>query len=244
MPFTFSHTAVVLPYGFKQNKYIDFTTLVIGTMAPDFEYFIHFRPIQIVGHTLLGQIYFNLPITLIIAFIYHYILKKSIIVNLPKPYCDRYSYLIERRWRIDSLFRLLVVCYSALLGAFTHLIWDGFTHKAGFFVIRIGILSKYLNILDHKIPIYKILQHGSTVLGLIAIMVYIFAIQNKKVNINNYIQISKLSKIKYWSGIIIIAMLVLAAMIIQLDSLSLGGLIVTFINSMLIGLMIMSITTG
>lgn len=52
MPFTFAHPAAVLPLGVKKTKYIDFTALVIGSMAPDFEYFIHFKPYQEYGHTI------------------------------------------------------------------------------------------------------------------------------------------------------------------------------------------------
>lgn len=243
MPFTFAHPAIVLPCGIKHTKYIDFTTIVIGTMAPDFEYFINFRPIQIVGHTLLGQIYLNLPITIILAFIYHYILKEAVITNVPKPFCDRYYYLVGRRWRISSLSKFLVVCYSALLGAFTHLMWDGFTHENGFFVVKIKLLSEYVNILNFKVPIYKILQHGSTLLGFLTIMIYMFVIQNRKVNIDNHMPASKFTKIKYWSGIIVIGMIILVIMIFQQESFSIGGFIVIFINSMFIGLMIMSLAS-
>lgn len=243
MPFTFAHPAVVLPFGIKQTKYIDFTTLVIGTMAPDFEYFIYFKPMQIVGHTFMGQIYFNLPIIFIIAFIFHYILKEPLIVNLPKPYCDRYYYLVKNGWKINSLFKLIVVYYSALLGAFTHLVWDSFTHETGFFVVRIRFLSKYITIVDFKIPIYKILQHGSTMVGFLAIILYMLAIQNNKVNTKNCLQKSRLTKLKYWSGIFGISMAVFVLMIFHLNSLSLGRFVVTSINSMLIGILIMSVIT-
>ncbi|WFD09812.1 DUF4184 family protein [Tepidibacter hydrothermalis] len=240
MPFTFAHPSIVLPFGFKQTKYLDFTALIIGTMAPDFEYFIHFRPIQIVGHTFLGQFYFNLPIIFIIAYIYHYILKKPIISNLPKPYCNRYRYLIKRYWRINSLSKFIVFCYSAILGALTHIVWDGFTHKTGIFVKNIGLLSEYIDILNFKIPIYKILQHGSTFIGFIAIIAYLNAIQDKNVNTNSNIQISKFSKLKFWSGTILISMLIIALMIFKLGILLIGTLIVTSINAVFIGLIIMS----
>lgn len=241
MGFTFAHPAVVLPFRNIQIKYLDFTSIVIGTMAPDFEYFIHFRPLQIIGHTLLGQVYFNLPIIIFIAMMYHYLLKEAIIVNLPKPYCYRYHYLVKRRWSINSLFRLVVVCYSGLLGALTHLVWDSFTHRSGFFVLRIGMLSKYFNILGIQIPIYKILQHGSTLIGFIVIMICLYVSQDKTGVIISELQKREFSKVMYWLGAIIISIIVLGLLIIQQDSLSLGGFIVKSINSVLIGLVIMSI---
>lgn len=39
MPFTFAHPAAVLPFSKKQVNYISVTALILGSMAPDFEYF-------------------------------------------------------------------------------------------------------------------------------------------------------------------------------------------------------------
>ncbi|SHJ95759.1 DUF4184 family protein [Tepidibacter formicigenes] len=243
MPFTFAHPSIVLPFLIKRTKYLDFTALVIGTMAPDFEYFIYFRPKQIVGHTFLGQLYFNLPIVFIVACIYHYILKKVVILNLPKPYCNKYYYLTKRSWRINSLFKFIVFCYSAILGSFTHLFWDSFTHKTGFFVKNIGLLTKYIDIANFKIPIYKILQHGSTVLGFVVIIMYLIAIQDKGISKSDYIQINKFYKFRFWSGVIVISMLIILLVIFKSNSLLLGKIIVTLIDGIFIGLIFMSFLT-
>lgn len=39
MPFTFAHPAAVLPFAKKHSKHISVTALILGSMAPDFEYF-------------------------------------------------------------------------------------------------------------------------------------------------------------------------------------------------------------
>ncbi|KFN01337.1 hypothetical protein DJ93_1011 [Bacillus clarus] len=62
MPFTFAHPAAVIPFCKKQSPYISVTALVLGSMAPDFEYFLHFRPYGSIGYTRLGFFYFNLPL--------------------------------------------------------------------------------------------------------------------------------------------------------------------------------------
>ncbi len=49
MSFTFVHPVAVLPFCKKNHKYVDNTALIIGSMAPDFEYFIHFKPYQLFG---------------------------------------------------------------------------------------------------------------------------------------------------------------------------------------------------
>lgn len=43
MPLTFAHPAAVLPFS-RNSKYVNFLALVLGSMAPDFEYFLHGKP--------------------------------------------------------------------------------------------------------------------------------------------------------------------------------------------------------
>ncbi|AIK36171.1 hypothetical protein BG07_3819 [Bacillus pseudomycoides] len=50
MPFTFAHPAAVIPFC-KKQRYVSVTALVLGSMVPDFEYFLHFRPYGVIGHT-------------------------------------------------------------------------------------------------------------------------------------------------------------------------------------------------
>lgn len=124
MPFTFAHPAAVLPFVKKQSKYISVTALILGSMAPDFEYFLHFRPYGVIGHTWLGFLYLNLPLVFLLAYIYHYILKKPFITNLPKPFAGYYTYAVDERWRLHTWKNFFVFCYSALFGMLTHVVWD------------------------------------------------------------------------------------------------------------------------
>ena len=39
MPLTFAHPAAILPFS-RKSKYINFSAIVFGSMAPDFEYFL------------------------------------------------------------------------------------------------------------------------------------------------------------------------------------------------------------
>jgi hypothetical protein len=62
MPFTFAHPVVVLPLGKIWGKLFSLTGLVLGSMAPDFIYFIHFRPDSGYGHCIQGFFLLNLPL--------------------------------------------------------------------------------------------------------------------------------------------------------------------------------------
>ena len=65
MPFTFSHPAIVLPLLKLSPKYISASAVIIGSMAPDFEYFIRMRLQQVHGHNLAGAFFFDLPVAII-----------------------------------------------------------------------------------------------------------------------------------------------------------------------------------
>lgn len=61
MPFTFSHPGAVLPLNFLPKKYFSMTALVIGSMAPDFEYFFRMRAQSYYSHRWSGMFWFDLP---------------------------------------------------------------------------------------------------------------------------------------------------------------------------------------
>lgn len=59
------------------------------------------------------------------------------------------------------------ICSLAIvIGALTHLAWDSFTHGSGWCVRHLPLLNR--NFIDTPwghIPLFKVLQHGSTLLG-------------------------------------------------------------------------------
>ena len=240
MPFTFAHPLAVIPL--RKNRYFDFSALVVGSMSPDFEYFIHFRPYQVYGHSIVGQVLYNLPLVFVVLLVWHYVLKKQVIINLPKPYCTGYSNLLEKKWKINSIKSLVVLIYSALIGMLSHLLWDSFTHVDGFCVTRIAFLSQNINLINYKIPIYKILQHGSTVIGLTIIILYL--LRNKECpSKKGIIKVSKISKFKFWTGILIIDIIMAGIVIILNKDFTIGRIVVSFISGGFIAAIIISLLT-
>src|SRR5262245_44725270 len=61
MPFTIAHSAVALPVLRWLRAPYAASALVVGTMAPDFEYFLRLRPFASISHTLPGLLVFCLP---------------------------------------------------------------------------------------------------------------------------------------------------------------------------------------
>jgi Domain of unknown function (DUF4184) len=119
MPFTFSHPAIILP--FLRTKKLSATGLIIGSMCPDFEYFISMKMQSNIAHTFLGLILFNLPVGFLVALLFHKIIKRNLIENLPSFFQNRLATLKNMKW-IDYLkVNFFYVLISILIGAISHL---------------------------------------------------------------------------------------------------------------------------
>ncbi|TWP24343.1 DUF4184 family protein [Apibacter muscae] len=159
MPFTFSHPAIVLPL--RNLKIFSCTGLIVGSMMPDFEYFLRMRIVGEHGHTALGVYYFDLPIGFLFTYIYHYCIRNTFIDHLPNFFRKRFILFKQFNWNNYLKEHFFVVVCSLLLGVYSHLFWDAFTHEYGYFVQKIPILKETI----FKRPIYNILQHLSSIVG-------------------------------------------------------------------------------
>ncbi len=123
MPFTFSHPAIVLPLKNIFGKWVSLTGLIIGSLTPDFEYFIRMKIQSSYSHTITGTLWFNLPLGILLCFAFHNIVKRPLIENTPNFIQSRMT--IKQNWIIVSL--------SIIIGAYSHIFWDSFTHSNTFF---------------------------------------------------------------------------------------------------------------
>ncbi|MEJ8546022.1 DUF4184 family protein [Brevibacillus borstelensis] len=171
MPFTFAHPAIVLPL--RGVRRFSFLALVFGSMAPDFEYFLRLQPYSSVSHTWAGLFLFDLPMTFLLAVLFHGIVKRAVIAHLPAPFDRGLLHWAEAPWALTSLRSFLVFCYSAVLGSVTHIVWDSFTHDGAFMVSRLPLLQQNAELAGLAIPVYKFFQHGSTLIGLLCIGIVI-----------------------------------------------------------------------
>lgn len=243
MPFTFAHPAITVPLHKKFYNKFDFTALVLGTMAPDFEYFIRFQALGEMGHTPLGFIYLNLPLVFILAYLWHTSVKKPFILSMPTILRNKLCYNVDEKYSINSIKTFFIFVSSALIGMVTHVFWDSFTHGSGFFVELIPILRSTINIFGKEVLVYKILQHGSTLLGFLLIFIYMFFRKNK--NKTNEVKIKTIPRVMYCLGSFTIASLITAyRALFTLKYVSIhnyGIYIVSFISGSIIGVIIMSL---
>jgi hypothetical protein len=124
VPFTLSHAAAALP--FRRARLVP-SALVIGTFAPDLEYFIRLAPGGGWGHTLAGAFSIGLPLGLGALWILHRLVKLPLAYLVPDSVRARLSDELVP-FRFGPLRRFLLIVVSLLVGMATHLVWDGFTH--------------------------------------------------------------------------------------------------------------------
>ena len=161
MPATFpSHAAAVLPVKLWRPAWFDGVALVIGSTAPDLGY-----PLAGVvplpdTHELPALLWWNLPVTLAPCWLVRR-LAPDVAVHLPARWFALPDYGVLGRVR----HRWYVTVWSALLGAGSHILWDGFTHNPAVG----GWAARRIPFLSHEAlpgwPWWYLLQHLSTLFG-------------------------------------------------------------------------------
>lgn len=241
MSFTLAHPSIII---FCKNRYLNLMGFILGSMSPDFIYFLCFNPSSNFGHTVLGFIFFNLPLCTLLNFLIFRYVKTIFILSLPNFLLNRYSYLIYSSNKLDNLKNFFIFIYSTLFGMLTHVFWDAFTHESGFFVNSFPLFfKKSLVLLNHEVPIYKLFQHGSTLIGFLIIIIYFYSIQKN----SNKKTLYRLNKIKIFSTIFITILITFFLSyiytIITNSYFGIGRLVVTFINGVFLGYIFAGIVT-
>lgn len=169
MPFTLSHVAAALPL---RRSAIPFSALAIGCMAPDFVYFFDFAPGNQQWHNLPALFTGCLPAGLIMLFLYEYLLKAELIKLFPHWHEVRLAPLAAPK-PLTQASTLSLAALGILVGAFTHIVWDSFTHGYGWSVSRLTMLQTYLlTVREYEIHVHNLLQHLSTFFGAVVLAAY------------------------------------------------------------------------
>ena len=230
MPFTFSHPAIVLPLTYLPKRFYSLTGLIIGSLTPDFEYFIRMKVQSDYSHTLAGLLWFDLPLSFLLAIIYHNLMRDCLINNLPNVLKSRLSVYKTFDWNNALKNRFFIILISLLIGSASHLLWDSFTHRTGFIVQTFPSLISEINIGTIHIPIFKILQHLSSIIGGLAIIIAFWKLPLNKFTTNN-------NNFKFWIITFCITVLIFLIRFSNgIDYKLFGNLIVTFISALILAL--------
>ena len=168
MPFTLSHAAAALP--FRRTRLI-MSALVVGCFAPDFEYFLPFGKHDKFGHTLAGIFIFDLPLSLVVLWLFNRFAREPLAACLPEGARERLDQ--TRVTPIHSFSRFAMTVFSILVGIVTHIFWDAFTHGGSWVADRWHFLDT-----TASIPLfgprywYDILQYFSSAFGIFVILLW------------------------------------------------------------------------
>jgi len=169
MPFTLAHPAAILPL--RGLQYLRTAPLVIGAMIPDLPYYVpgRFNVLRLETHSVTGS--FTICLALGYAALGAvYLLRRPLTALLsPRAHwvCLRALAPFRRRpleWALASV--------SILIGVWTHLLWDSFTHNDGWIVRRVAVLGAPVTIAGYHTTVCHVLQYVSSAIGLGALAVW------------------------------------------------------------------------
>jgi hypothetical protein len=147
--------------------------LVIGCMAPDFEYFLRFSPRGAFGHTLTGVFVLDLPLALIALWLFHSYAKEPLYAWLPGSVRRRIQ-LRPASWPIKTVGRFAMVTLSILIGAATHIVWDSFTHARFWPYRHWQFLHQTVELPVYgEMEYFRVIQHASTVIGGVVLLLWL-----------------------------------------------------------------------
>jgi uncharacterized protein DUF4184 len=173
MPFTLSHAAVVLPFSRLLARRRLLSAVVIGSMVPDFGLFLPWHMRRFETHSVEALFTFCLPVGLAAYWVFQYVVKTPLVELLPEGAYARWRPYSAPAKFGDLLQWLLAAC-GVLAGALTHLVWDAFTHEGARGVRMIPWLEDpVLDINNHHVMAFRLMQDGSSLLGLMVVLGFI-----------------------------------------------------------------------
>lgn len=239
MPFTLAHPLFAAPLKLIKPQYLSLTGLILGSMGPDFEYFIVLEPYQTIGHNLEGLFLQVIPLSILFAYLFHYIMKAALVKHLPSLFnLDNKAHSLISNWSLNTIRKWIVFLVSILIGFYTHILLDGFTHKSG---AMVALFPSLLNeFLDR--PLYKDLQYAFSWLGLVVqLIIILWMLFRTKPTSHSFKRASSQQKLFYWTiAFAVMAITVLLKLMFVSNHNFVGTLFVAPFSGFYLGLLVAS----
>ena len=171
MPFTISHVAAVLPFHRTLRRQGYFSAAIVGSMVPDLGFLLPLHLPRSATHTTAALFTFCLPLGLAAYWLFQLLIKPAWCAVLPGRWRARLR-AEHPAARIGNWRVWLGASVAVLVGAVTHLVWDGFTHEDGRGVRMFPFLDDAgPDLQGHSLPFLQWLQLASSVFGLVVVLV-------------------------------------------------------------------------
>ena len=166
MPFTFAHPVAVLPL--RRSRFLHTVPLIIGSLVPDVPYYFPSRLSRMLvdTHTLYGSFAICLPwgmAGLMLMLLLRYPLTALLSARARWLCLQSLENLTARP------FHWPVAFLSILIGAWTHIAWDSFTHAGGWITMHVAALNAPVAIFGWDTEVSHLLQYLSSVFGLVVL---------------------------------------------------------------------------
>jgi hypothetical protein len=162
MPFPLAHPAAVLPLRRFCPRLLSFPALVIGSLSPDGGYLFQGVHWGSRSHELVGSIAFCLPVGIVLVVLFYW-LRTPLVRLLPVPY--RQALLPVCRQPHPPIWAIII---SLVIGTWTHVLWDSFTHNDGWFVQHSPLLySPVITAVGRTARVCHLLWYGCSFAGVI-----------------------------------------------------------------------------
>lgn len=170
MPYTLSHPAAVLLLGRAGldrrtgAAALPLAAAVAGTLAPDLPYYLPMSAERIPTHSVVGLFTVDIVMGFALYSLWVGVLLQPALWLAPAGVQRRVPLArrVGLRERMASPRQVALIVLAIWLGAFSHLLWDSFTHSGMWATRRWPVLSQVVS--GHTI--YTWLQSATSILGL------------------------------------------------------------------------------
>jgi hypothetical protein len=163
MPFTPTHALAVVPLA--RLRFFAPSALVIGSMIPDLPMFLGGTPSYDTTHSWIWGPLCCLPYG-VLSFVLFRLGRGPALGFAPRTVRCRLAAYAPSRLRMSAM-AWCAVGLSIAVGVWTHILWDSFTHEGRWGSELLPVLARpWLTVGAHPFPGYKVLQHGSSAIGL------------------------------------------------------------------------------
>jgi hypothetical protein len=159
-----SHQAPVLPLKLWKPHLFSGLALCLGAAAPDLEFVLRIDYDWIISHTFAGQIYFTVPLVLLLHAALTTVVLPWLLPLLPEgaPFYWQELSLLRPASGVRDWVRIAI---SGWLGGVSHVLLDGFTHgnHTGFITTQFPFFRKAIALPFGSVPLHDVLHVGGTI---------------------------------------------------------------------------------
>lgn len=172
MPFTLAHPAAIWPI--RRLPTLSLIPLVLGSLLPDIAGFIPHNVLMPYywlpnSHTLRATFTFDLPLGYLLL-----LLLITLRTPLTAPLWEPHRSFIRSGFTrlLTTRHWWLISVPSLLIGSWTHIVWDSFTHENHWMVRNVPLLQQQVAEQIHPMGLYHVLQYVCSVVGLVIVIAW------------------------------------------------------------------------